>query len=436
MKRFLTILAACAALAASAASDPSKSIRVDFTSEPEGAGVTVDGAMRGVTPLQLFDLAPGAHHARIEKKNYEPVDDFFTLERGSCLTRHAELDAVKGLLLLTTEPAGCNVSLDGLSLGETPRLITILDAKDVHRLLLQKPGYQPRTVEVKFTGRTPLVRHENMILDSGVLEITSEPAGASVTVNGIARGQTPVTVKDIPKGRTTVAFVKNGYEELVREVSLNAGDRQTLYVKLEGRPGSMKLTAVPEGARFYVNDLPEGKGPVVKTQLKPGSYTVRVELEGYDTIVKTIEVGNGAVVNEEFKLENVLGRLEVRTNPVGVQVLVDGHACGVTKSSDPKAEASDVLTIPGLVAGEHTVIFKKDGYGEAVKHPTVENKQSTALNVKLRRIFKPDIEIETETGTYRGVLVEQSPTAVIIETQPGVPRPFPRSSIRTITPLN
>lgn len=435
MKNLSALTAAFLLLTATAADLP-RSTRVDFASEPEGANVTVDGTMRGVTPLTLTDLAPGSHRVRYEKRNYESEDDFFTVAQGARLARHAELAPVKGLLLVTTEPEGCDVSLDGLSFGETPRLITVLDAKDVHRLLLQKAGYQPRTMEVKFSGRTPLVRHEKMILDSGVLEVTSDPEGAVVTVNGIARGQTPLTVRDIPKGRATVEFTKNGYQSTAREVTLNAGDKQTLYVKLEGLPGSMKLTSVPEGARFYVNDLPEGKGPVVKNMLKPGRYVVRVELDGYDTVTKEIELGNGAVVNEEFRLENNLGRLEIKTNPVGVQVTVDGHVAGTTKSADPRAEASDVLVVGGLVAGEHTVIFKRDGYAEVVRRPTVENKKALALNVRLQRIFKPDIEIQTETGTYRGVLIDNSPESVVIETQPGMTRPFPRASIRRFTPLN
>lgn len=434
--KFLTAILAAFLVSVATATDAGRMTRVDFASDPEGATVFVDGASRGVTPLVLTDLAPGAHRVRFEKRNYEPEDDFFTVAAGGRLTRHAELSPVKGLLLVTTEPSGCDVSMDGLSFGETPRLITVLDAKDTHRLLLQKAGYQSRTMEVKFSGRTPLVRHEKMILDSGVLSITSEPAGAVVTVNGIARGQTPVKVSDIPKGRATVTFVKNGYAELSREVTLNAGDEQTLYVKLEGLPGSMKLTSVPEGARFYVNDLPEGKGPVVKNALKPGVYSVRAELEGFDTVERKIEIGCGAVVNEEFRLENILGRLEIKTNPVGVQVTVDGHVVGTTKSGDPRAEVSDILVASGLKAGEHTVVFRRDGYAEAVRRPTVENKKASQLNVRLQRIFKPDIEIETETGTYKGVLIENSPESVVIEIKPGSLRPFPRSSVRRFTPLN
>ena len=147
MKR---VFALCALLLAAVAfADESRPARLDFTSTPEGANVLVDGNLRGVTPLTLYDVAPGqVHRLRFELKNYEPFDEFVAVDNGAYLSRHAELVPVKGLLLLTSEPSGCSITLDGVSLGETPRLVTTLDAKGSYRLLLQKPGYQQREVEV------------------------------------------------------------------------------------------------------------------------------------------------------------------------------------------------------------------------------------------------------------------------------------------------
>lgn len=433
IRKFLTLVGMLAALAAGAVEE-TRPARVDFTSQPEGADVVVDGTLRGHTPLVLHDLAPGNHHVRFEMRNYDGQDLFVEVEPGYSI-HSAELAPVKGLLLVTSEPAGCNVSLDGLSLGETPRLITTLDVKDTYRLVLQKPGYQPRNVEVRFSGRTPLVKHEKLILDSGILEISSEPSGASVSVNGIARGQTPLTVRDVPKGHATVLLKKRGYAEVVRELTLNAGDSQTLFLKLEGTPGALRLSSVPEGARFYVNGQSEGKGPVTLNRLAPGSYTVRAELEGHGTQEKTVTVGLGETVSEEFRLENVLGRLEIRTKPVGAQVFVDGHACGTTRGPDANAEVSDVLTVPNLKEGEHTVVIKKRGYAEVVKHPTLEPSRATPLDIRLKRVFTPDVEIETSTGTYRGVLVNNGAEALLIEVSMGVTRSFPRSDIRKINLL-
>ena len=435
IRKLLTFAWALAALSLGAA-ETDRPLRVDFASDPEGADVVIDGTLRGKAPITLYDLAPGAHHVRFELRDYEPQDAFFELTPGVYCMQSVQLAPVKGLLLVTSEPSGCDVSLDGMSLGETPRLVTTLETKDVYRLLLQKPGYQPRTVEVKFSGRTPLVRHEKLILDSGILEIKSEPAGAEVSVNGIARGETPVTVRDVPKGSATVVLRKKGYAEVVRELSLNAGDTQTLFLRLEGMPGALRLSSVPEGARFYVNGDVQGKGPLTMNNLAPGSYVVRAELEGHGTQEKTVRIGNGETVSEEFRLANVLGRLEIRTKPVGAQVFVDGHACGRTTAESDTAEVSEVLTVPNLKAGEHTVIVKKEGYAEVVRRPVLEASRATPLDVRLKRVFKPNIEVETSTGVYRGVLVDNAPAALVIEVSMGVSRSFPRADIRKITMLD
>lgn len=430
MKRFFALLIAMAALAAHA--QESKAIRCDFTSQPDGANVVVDDVVRGVTPITLYDLGPGKHHVRFEMEGYEGVDEFLFLREGGMFQKNAVLNPVKGLLLVTTEPEGCDISLDGLSLGRTPRLIASLDAKDVYRLLLQKPGYQPRTVEVKFSGRTPLVRHEDLIVDSGIIEVTSDPAGADVVVNGQPRGTTPATVRDVPKGRATVTLRKQGFGEETRELAMVAGETQTLFVKLSGLPGTMSLTSVPEGARFYVNDMPQGKGPISLTNLSPGSYTIRVEMDGFATTTKTIELENGASVTQEFRLENVMGRIEVRTIPVGVQVLLDGNPVGTTKAKDPDVAASDVLAVENVREGEHTLILRCDGYAEVVKHPVVENQKTQTVNVRLKRVFSPDVEILTDSGAYRGVLISNTPSGVEVEVSLGISRTFQHSEIRKL----
>lgn len=431
MKRFAFVFVLLAALAASA---QDKSIRCEFTSQPSGASVIVDDSMCGVTPLTLYDLGPGKHHVRFSLPSYEDVDEFLFLREGGFFQKHAELVPVKGLLLLTSEPSGCDISFDGLSLGKTPRLVSTLDAKDFHRLLLQKPGYQNRVVEVKFTGRTPVVRHENLIVDSGTIDITSEPEGAEVTVNGIVRGTTPVVVGEVPKGRATVTLKRTGFEESVRELSMVAGESQTLFIKLVGIPGTMNLTSVPEGARFYVDNEPQGKSPVTLKGLKPGTYAVRAELDGYDTLTKQVEIVNGGSANEEFRMLNVMGRIEVRTKPAGVQVILDGKNQGATKSKSGIAETepSDVFVIENVKSGEHSLVLRLDGYAEAVRHPTVENQKTAAVNVTMKRAFVPDVEVVTDSGSYRGVLVSNTAVGIEIETAPGMTRTFPSAVVRKI----
>ena len=256
--------------------------RVNITSQPSGATVIIDGMDRGTTPVTLFDLAPGRHHLKYRLAGYVERDRFFNTNEnpGPYIEKNEVLEEEKGILLLKTDPEGCDIQIDGVSVGRTPRLITHLAAKGVYSVKFRKAGYQDQVISVKFEGRKPLVREEKLVLASGTIDISSEPAGAEVMVNGIVKGQTPLRVAEVPRGRATVKFRLDGFADEVRELAINAGDMQTLSIVLKGLPGTLQLTSVPDGARFYVNNEAKGKGPLSIPGLKPGAYSVRAELEG------------------------------------------------------------------------------------------------------------------------------------------------------------
>ena len=415
-----------------AASADAVQTRVSVTSQPTGATVVIDGQERGTTPITLFDVAPGRHHLKCVLPGYNDYHRFFDTSEGAFIEKSAILQEIKGLLLLKTDPAGCDIAIDGVSVGRTPRLITNLAAKDTYNVRLRKAGYQDQNIQVKFNGRKPLVRNERMVLASGTINVMSEPAGAEVMVNGIVRGNTPCKITDVPKGRAVVKFHLDGFADEIRELAINSGDVQTLPVVLKGLPGTMRLSSVPEGARFYVNDEPRGKGPLVIPGLLPGEYVVRAELDGFGTMTKTVTLDNGSSVAEEFRLSNVMGRLEVRTSPAGVSLNFDGRNVGTTKSGDPNAEFSDVFTFENVLEGEHTLILSKEGYSESVWHPKVQCNKTWQRKIRMRRIFTPDVEIVTARGSYKGVLISNSPNEVVIEVKLGITSSFPRDEIRKI----
>ncbi len=282
--------------------------------------------------------------------------------------------ALKGLLLITSEPAGASITYDGYFLGETPRLVTVLEADKTHRLQLEKKGYQPRFLDVKFQGRTPLAFHEKLILDSGTLNVTTQPAGAKVLVNGLFRGKTPLTVSDIPKGRATIKLDLEGYYQVSRELSFNASDVQDLAVNLEGMPGKLHLFGAPEGVRFYVNGIPHGESPAKMENLKPGVYTIRAVHEQAAPLERTIVLAPGQTRMEEF-------RLTLYDQP---QV----------KAERPKSVIADQL------AG------------------------------------KVCVRVRTDTGVFTGLLTRNGEDSITIELPSGLSRSFPRAIIKSIKLLD
>lgn len=437
MRRVFSVVAAMLALVAFAQQqDEGHKTRVDFSSQPSGAAVIVDGVNRGVTPTTLFGLPPGRHLVKYSLAGYSETCDYITVNYGFPVAYSEVLYPEKGLLLVKSSPDGCEISIDGISLGLTPRLITNLNAKDAHRMTLSKAGYKPAMFDVKFDGRKPLVRNETLIRDSGLIHVFSEPAGAEVTLNGIVRGKTPVTVEDVPKGQATIKLSLEGFkDEIISDIVVNPGDEQTISRALAVMPGTLFLSSVPEGARFYVNGEYRGVGPLSIPGLTPGDYEVRAEKQGYAPVTRAVTVQNGATPREEFRLENVMGRLDVRTSPAGAQVYLDGTLVGTTSSNDEKAEFSDVFPIEDILEGEHTLVVRKKGYAEQTRHPKIRSRKTSSARVRLRRVFVPDVEIVTTTGRHRGILVEETPDLVIIEVTLGVQSGFPQADVLSIRRL-
>ena len=437
MKFTLSLICALFTLALFATHQKNSTI-VEFTSIPSGASVYLDGArLAGETPLKLPGLAPGTHHARFELKGYEPKDEIFNVNSGSAyINCQAELKPVKALLLVTSDPEGCELTRDGIFYGETPRLISTLDSNKSYTFNLKKNGYKPSSIQVALDGRTPYVAYAKLISDSGKLTISSIPAEADVAINGIVQqSKTPLVVSDVPKGRVEIVISKEGYETVTKTLSLTAGSDEIVSVQLEGKPGRLFLSSIPEGARFYLDDKPLGKAPQEVEPIAAGEYLVRAELEGYGTISRKVVISKGEKTSEEFRLESITGKLEIRTTPAEATVIVDGHSHGRTKPQSPGAETSEYMKIENLSIGEHEIEIKRDGYRTEKKHPKIEKDETTQINIRLKQsnVFIPNIEITTVSGVvYRGILRELTEESWIIELEKprGITYPIPKSQIR------
>ena len=412
--------------------------RIDVTARPEGAKVLLDGESKGVVPVSVFNVSAGKHLLRVEAPGRRAVEEIIAVSDGDFLTKDYDLEQEKGLLLVKTDPEGANVKLGGTSLGTTPLLLTDLDTDRTYALNIECIGYQSKRVNVTLSGRTPVAVSEKLVLDSGIVECVSEPAGATVQVNGIVRGTTPCRIDRVPKGYATFVFKLKGYEDEKRELRIVPGDSQSLSLAMRGRAAKLSIISYPDGARVTMDDNYAGKTPLTLSPVRPGVHTIKAELPGFAPVFKTVMMENGGELTEEIKFESILGWLEVTTTPPGARILLDGKVAGTTsahrgKKADLSGVKSDVLFIRDIDAGEYQLLARLRGYAEAKGKVKIEAKKATKLNLRLKRIFIPDTEIETVSGTYRGVLVDSNnPDTYRLEVKEGIMQDFRKADVRTI----
>ena len=415
--------------------------RIDVTARPEGAKVLVDGESKGIVPVSVFNVSAGKHLLRVEASGRRPAEEIVAVSDGDFITKDYDLEQEKGLLLVKTDPAGAEVKMGGTSLGVTPLLLTALDTDKSYALNLECIGYQSKRVNVTLSGRTPLAVFEKLVLDSGVVECVSEPAGATVQVNGIVRGTTPCRVDRVPKGYATFVFKLKGYEDEKRELRIVPGDSQSLSLSMRGKAARLSVISYPDGARVTMDDNYVGKTPLTLSPIRPGIHTIKAELPGYGPVFKTVMMENGGELTEEIKFESILGWIEITTTPPGARIMLDGKVVGTTsahrgKKADLSNVKSDVLFIRDIDAGEYQLLARLRGYADAKGKIKIEAKKPSKLNLRLKRIFIPDTEIETVTGTYRGVIMDSNnPDTYRLEVKEGIMQDFRKADVRTIKSL-
>ena len=96
--------------------------------------------------------------------------------------------------------------------------------------VVPEPTPAPQPTQAPEAPQAPGTMHEAPAGAPGTLRITSYPAGARVTVNGIGWGFTPLAIPNLPPGTKTVRVTKDGYEGA--ETTVTLGDNRPASVSL------------------------------------------------------------------------------------------------------------------------------------------------------------------------------------------------------------
>jgi TonB family protein len=132
-------------------------------------------------------------------------------------------------------------------------------------------------------------------LVKGSLHIESEPAGATVTLNGEARGVTPLDVADLYLGNHEVKVELKGYAPDTRTIVLSedapTSDLKVPLSKAAPAMGLAEILSTPAGAQVKIDGAGAGQTPLTNLSLKVGRHEVEILKEGFDPWTSTLVVG-------------------------------------------------------------------------------------------------------------------------------------------------
>ncbi len=197
------------------------SARLVIDADVKQAEVFVNGERKGTTPLSLDDLPLGAYTIVVKAPGAKDWTQKLTLGAGQTLLK-AELAAslpklpTEAELDIVADQKDADVWIDGGLAGKAPILKRVPGGDHWVQVKLAKHV----TWEVKQVfdaGKT--VKLRATLAPSGEVIVTSTPAGATVFVDKVRRGLTPITL-ELARGAYTIIVERAGYQRFDKKVQV------------------------------------------------------------------------------------------------------------------------------------------------------------------------------------------------------------------------
>lgn len=136
---------------------------------------------------------------------------------------------------------------------------------------------------------------------NAVVEAVTEPAGATVFIDGVKVGVTPYTTEVLP-GEHTFRFELASH--LPREETRAVASREQVKLRpaLEKVPARLVVKVLPEGSAILVDGTVVGKD-AVDQGIQPGRRTLRLTQEGYEPHEVEADIAPGATYTLERELK-------------------------------------------------------------------------------------------------------------------------------------
>ena len=224
--------------------------KLHLTLEPRDSIVSIDGQVYEKIDADLT-LSSGTHALRVEKKGFELSESELIISEEEILEVNVELAPILGELLISSEPKGAKISLDGVEKGSTPFTLKKVSYGE-HELLLELKGHESfkKTIEIKDGKALQIEAVLKELLST--LVIDSVPSGASLKLNGEPQGETPQTLSGLKAGPYTLTLSKDGYHSTERKETVKPGEKLKVDLVLNGivqqpvrRPASRPVRTPP-----------------------------------------------------------------------------------------------------------------------------------------------------------------------------------------------
>jgi formylglycine-generating enzyme required for sulfatase activity len=314
----------------------------------------------------------GRYTLHAVKAGYRPLEEEVQIS-GSNSHYSFTLEKLPGLIDLLSAPDGATVMIDGMAVGETPMQdVEISAGRRIVRF--EHERYLPIEQTVEVEGfRNKLSLQVELEPNWAVVTLQTEPAGATLLVDGKEQGLTPLTVELIA-GQRHLLFTKKDFTPLDVGLTIEAGQELELAVyQLAPSPAMLILSSVPTGATVTVKGAYKGLTPLSINLPSGSEHELSLTLPGHLPANRKLRLGPGENRELSVNLEPQYGVVFITATPAEATLTIDG------KKQEQTTGRFQLTTRP------HTIELKASGYESVTREVTPQSGYSQRIEIDLHR---------------------------------------------------
>ncbi len=275
-------------------------------SDPPGAAILLDGKPSTGLANTFTHVPFGTHQLTATLDGYEPIKQDIEARRGTAPEIHLKLTPIQeiGALSVQSDPPGAAILLDGKS-PQGPSNTFSHVPFGTHQLTATLNDYEPikQDLEVR-RGTAPEVRLKlKPSREIAALPVQSDPAGASILLDGKPPSGPSNTFTHVPFGTHQLTATLNDYEPIKQDLEVRRGMAPEIHLNLKPSQeiASLSVQSDPPDASILLDGKPPQGPSNTFSHIPFGTHQLAATLENYESIKQEIEIRRG--MNPEIRLK-------------------------------------------------------------------------------------------------------------------------------------
>jgi len=264
---------------------------------------------------------------------------------------------------------------------------------------LEREGYKTFQTVTMITSKNIMFNYELDEVDIVPVHFVTKPAGASVFIDNLERGQTDgsgVFGLFLYPGEYVVSIQASGYMSQSEDIIVSENDDNRFEFTLNSNIGELALKVTPSDAQILINR--EDYSGETNIKLIPGRYRLDIKKDGHAPYSEQIEIAIDDLISRNIELVPYTGNLQFEVSPGNANVTLHDSKGNIVR------EWQGLEYIRDIPVGNYRIRAYYNGHNDWIHEIQLSKDQTKKVDAKLEKVFYGSLQINTYDLLSNGAL--------------------------------